>query len=98
MQNLPGAFNTLIELICTQHQINYILIDLNPGLSAINQNLFSISDLFIVPTNPDPFSLMAINTLSEILPRWYNTAIQMRNTFANSSYPFPTRDPKFGEP
>ncbi len=96
MQNLPGAFNALIDLICEHHQIEYVLIDLNPGLSAINQNLFTISDLFIVPTNPDPFSLMAINTLSEVLPRWYSTAIQMRNMFANSAYPFPNNNPKFG--
>lgn len=96
MQNLPGAFNALIEKCAEHHQIEYILIDLNPGLSAINQNFFSISDLFIVPTNPDPFSLMAVRTLSEVLPRWYSAAQQMRITFGNSSYPFPTHDPKFG--
>ncbi len=96
MQNLPGAFNALIDKCCENHNIEYVLIDLNPGLSAINQNFFSISDLYIVPTNPDPFSLMAVKTLSEVLPRWYTTSQQMRNTFANSSYPFPSYDPKFG--
>ena len=34
------------------------------GLSAINQNLFISSDAFIIPTNPDPFSIMAFNTHS----------------------------------
>jgi len=96
LQNLPGAFNALIDLLCTHHSIDYVLIDLNPGLSAINQNLFSISDLFIIPTNPDPFSLMAIRTLSTILPRWYSTAINMRSLFQDSSYPFPDTNPKFG--
>lgn len=95
MQNLPGSFNALIESCCNHHDIEYVLIDLNPGLSAINQNFFSISDLFIVPTNPDPFSLMAVRTLAEVLPRWYNASQQMRSTFANSSYPFPNHDPKF---
>jgi chromosome partitioning protein len=95
LQNLPGAFNALIDLLCEHHSIDYVLIDLNPGLSAINQNLFSISDLFIIPTNPDPFSLMAVKTLSTILPRWYNTAIQMRSLFQDSSYPFPVKNPKF---
>lgn len=96
MQNLPGAFNALIEKCCDHHDIEYVMIDLNPGLSAINQNFFSISDLFIVPTNPDPFSLMAIRTLSEVLPRWNNASKQMHSTFANSSYPFPAHNPKFG--
>lgn len=96
MQNLPGAFNALIEKCCEHHNIEYVLIDLNPGLSAINQNFFSISDLFIIPTNPDPFSLMAVKTLSEVLPRWYSAALQMHSTFINSSYPFPVHAPKFG--
>lgn len=96
LQNLPGAFNALISLLCSHHNIDYVLTDLNPGLSAINQNLFSVSDLFIVPTNPDPFSLMAIKTLSNILPRWYNNSIQMRSLFASSSYPFPDKNPKLG--
>jgi len=96
MQNLPGAFNALIEKCSDYHKIDYVLIDLNPGLSAINQNLFSISNLFIIPTNPDPFSLMAVKTLSNVLPRWEQTAQQMHLTFANSSYPFPLCNPKFG--
>lgn len=96
LQNLPGAFNALIELLCEHHEIDYVITDLNPGLSAINQNLFSISDLFIIPTNPDPFSLMAIKTLSVVLPRWYNSAVQMRALFSSSSYPFPNRNPKLG--
>ncbi len=96
MQNLPGSFNALIDNTCGAYGIDYVLIDLNPGLSAINQNFFSISDVFIVPTNPDPFSLMAISTLSEVLPRWIQAAAQMKNSFQNSSYPFPEKTPKIG--
>lgn len=94
MQNLPGAFNALVEKCCERHNIDVVLIDLNPGLSAINQNFFSISNLFIVPTNPDPFSLMAVKTLSKVLPRWYQTSSQMRTSFADSAYPFPVFNPK----
>lgn len=96
MQNLPGAFNALIEKTSVQYNIDYILIDLNPGLSAINQNLFCISDLFILPTNPDPFSLMAIKTLASVLPRWYRVASDWKVAFANSTYPFPDANPKLG--
>lgn len=96
MQNLPGAFHSLIEKCCSIHQIDYVLIDLNPGLGAINQNFFSISDLFVIPTNPDPFSLMAVKTLADVLPRWYRNSRDMRALFASSAYPFPTMDPKFG--
>jgi chromosome partitioning protein len=96
MQNLPGSFNALINAICDHHNIEYVLIDVNPGLGAINQNFFSISDLFIIPTNPDPFSLMAIKTLSRILPIWYASSQQMHLLFNNSAYPFPSKNPKLG--
>ncbi|PJB57389.1 MAG: chromosome partitioning protein ParA [Bacteroidetes bacterium CG_4_9_14_3_um_filter_41_19] len=96
MQNLPGSFNALISNTCNIYNIEYVLIDLNPGLSAINQNLFSITDLFIIPTNPDPFSLMAISTLSSVIPRWGRSAEQMTESFKDSSYPFPETHPKLG--
>lgn len=35
MQNLPGAFNALIEKCCEHHEIEYVLIDLNPGVCKI---------------------------------------------------------------
>ncbi|UWX67238.1 AAA family ATPase [Empedobacter stercoris] len=96
MQNLPGAFNSLIELMVEKYNIDFVIFDVNPGLGAINQNLFSISDLFLIPTNPDPFSLMAIKTLSFVLPRWGIQAQQMHTMFSNSSYPFPQKTPKLG--
>ena len=42
---------------------------MNPGLSAINQTFFIYADAFIVPTNPDPFSVMALKTLKKIFAK-----------------------------
>lgn len=95
LQNLPGAFNALIELTSRKYDIDYVLIDLNPGLSAINQNIFISSDAFIVPTNPDPFSIMAITTLYKILPKWVEWADRMRPLFADAAYPLSDSRPKF---
>jgi len=92
LQNLPGAFHALLNRIEERYHIEYTIIDLNPGMSAINQNLFVSSDAFILPTNPDPFSLMAIRTLKSVLPRWKRGAQQMTETFSASSYPFPQKD------
>jgi cellulose biosynthesis protein BcsQ len=95
LQNLPGAFHELIRLTEEKYEIDYTIIDLNPGLSAINQNLFLNSDAFIIPTNPDPFSVMAIQTLTTVLPRWAewkSNAIQM---FSDSAYPLSSNLPKF---
>jgi cellulose biosynthesis protein BcsQ len=95
LQNLPGAFNELIRLTEEKYNIDYTIIDLNPSLSAINQNLFLNSDAFIVPTNPDPFSLMALETLKETLPRWMEWKRASLAIFADSAYPLSSSEPKF---
>ncbi|MEO6286837.1 MAG: AAA family ATPase [Dyadobacter sp.] len=95
LQNLPGAFNELIKKTAEAYEIEYTLIDLNPGLSAINQNLFISSDAFIIPTNPDPFSIMALNSLSSILPRWVEWSDRMRPLFQDASYQLSDSRPKF---
>ena len=95
LQNLPGAFNQLMELCEKKYDIEYTLIDLNPGLSAINQNLFLNSDYFVIPANPDPFSIMAIETLSTVLPRWGHWKNSATELFSNSAYSLRNGMPKF---
>ena len=95
LQNLPGAFAELLRLTEDKYNIDYTLIDLNPSLSAINQNLFVISNGFIVPTNPDPFSIMALNTLKNILPKWYEWKTSMIVAFEETAYPLPEGKPYF---
>jgi chromosome partitioning protein len=95
LQNLPGAFSELLRLTEEKYSIDYTMIDMNPSLSAINQNLFITSHAFIVPTNPDPFSVMAIDTLTSILPRWNAWVKSAGPLFADSAYPLPDFSPKF---
>jgi len=95
MKNLPGAFNFLIEKTAEKYQADYVIIDVNPSLSAINQDLLISSDYFIVPASPDYFSKMAIKSLSRVLPIWERWAKQAREIFANATYPLPQNPPKF---
>jgi cellulose biosynthesis protein BcsQ len=95
LQNLPGAFSELMTLTESKYQINYTLIDLNPGLSSINQNFFLSSHSLIIPTNPDPFSIMAIETLTNILPKWILWKKDAIELFADSAYPLLPGEPKF---
>jgi len=95
LQNLPGAFSELIALTEKKYSIDYTLIDLNPSLSAINQNLFLSSHSFIVPTNPDPFSIMAIDTLINVLPKWAEWKRGAVTMFSDSAYPLIEGNPKF---
>ncbi|MDC7870664.1 chromosome partitioning protein ParA [Pantoea ananatis] len=95
LQNLPGAFSELIRLCEEKYNIDYTLIDLNPGLSSINQNLFLSADAFVIPTNPDPFSIMAIDTLKEVLPRWMEWKQNNLDFFEDSAYPLRNSQTKF---
>ena len=95
LKNLPGAFNYLFEKTAEKYNIDYILIDMNPSLSSINQDLIICSDYFLVPTSPDLFSYMAIKSLSNILPAWEKWAKKARELFKDAEYPLPNNTPKF---
>lgn len=97
MQNLPGSFDYLIQETAEANQIDYVLLDLNPSLSAINQDLLISSDYFIIPTSPDYFSVQSIKSLATILPAWENWAKKAREVFSNDNviYPLPKTTPKF---
>ncbi|MEY4927385.1 MAG: hypothetical protein RI894_1821, partial [Bacteroidota bacterium] len=95
MINLPGALNYLIEETGKKYNADYILIDMNPSLSAINQALLVSSDYFIIPTSPDYYSIAAIKSLAEVLPKWENWGKKARHIFEESAYPLPLNTPKF---
>ncbi len=87
LENLPGAFSAFLKEVEKKYNIEYTVIDLNPSLSSINQNFVLASDYLIIPTNPDPFSLMAIDTLRTALPRWAKWLKENALLFAEASYP-----------
>lgn len=93
LENLPGAFNAFLTEVENKYEIDYTIIDLNPGLSSINQNLVLCSDFLIIPTNPDPFSIMALETLRTVLPRWATWLQQSIPLFSGSSYPLNENTP-----
>lgn len=95
MQNLPGALNFLIDKTAKKYQIDFVIFDMNPSLSAINQDVLLTSDYFIVPTSPDFFSIMAIESLARILPNWEAWAVNARKAFASASYTVSEITPRF---
>jgi cellulose biosynthesis protein BcsQ len=97
LRNLPGAFYYFAQQVAESKQADFVLVDMNPSLGAINQNLLMSSDFFVVPTAPDYFSMMAIDSLVNILPKWIawaNKASKMES-LSNATYPFPGPRLKF---
>lgn len=98
LQNIPGAFSYLFEETAKKYDIDYILIDLNPSLGAINQNLVMTSDYFLIPTSADFFSVMALESMATVLPQWYHLskkAMSMEMLTEDATYPLPKIIPKF---
>jgi cellulose biosynthesis protein BcsQ len=97
LKNLPGAFHYFVTKICEAQKADYVLVDMSPSLGAMNQNFLMTSDLFLVPTAPDYFSVMAIDSLANILPKWIEWAKKASEAEAliNASYPFPKPNLKF---
>jgi cellulose biosynthesis protein BcsQ len=97
LKNIPGAINNLLDKTAKKIDADYILIDMSPSLGAINQNLLMISDFFLVPTNADFFSVMAIDSLAKVLPKWCAWARQASSmpVLKEADYPFIDVIPKF---
>lgn len=97
LQNLPGSISYLLHKTAEKFEADYVLVDMSPSLSSINQNILMTSDFFIVPTSPDYFSVMAIDSLASVLPKWTAWAKQAQSLrlLQDASYPFPTTIPKF---
>lgn len=97
LQNLPGSITHLLDQTAAKFDADFVIVDMNPSLSALNQNVLMTSDYFIVPTSPDYFSVMAIESLLTVLPRWHAWSQQAQSApiLQEAAYPFPTRDPRF---
>jgi cellulose biosynthesis protein BcsQ len=91
LKNLPGSIPDLLNKTAEKFSADYLLIDMSPSLGSINQNLLMTSDFFIVPTTADFFSVMAIDSLAKVLPKWYTWAKQASSlpVLKGASYPFP---------
>lgn len=97
LQNLPGSISYLLDKTAEKFGADYVVIDMSPSLSSINQNLLMTSDYFIVPASPDYFSVMAIDSLTTVLPNWTAWAGKAHEMkiLREASYPFPSTIPRF---
>lgn len=95
MRNLPGAAGALLRKTAADQGIDVVLVDMSPSVGALNQSLFLASDFFIVPTSPDYFCYLAVQSLAAVLPAWNRSAAMMRGSSPGLSYPLPPVPPRF---
>ena len=97
LQNLPGSISRLLDVTAEKIDADYVIIDMNPSLSSMNQNLLMTSHYFVVPTTPDYYSVTAIDSLTKVIPTWHDWSrrAQTLPVLKNATYPFPGINPKF---
>jgi cellulose biosynthesis protein BcsQ len=97
LQNLPGSVRYLLETTAERMQADFVLIDMSPGLGAMNQNLLTTGDFHLIPASPDFFSVMAMDSLARIVPQWQQWAEQASRVpiLRSAVYPFPMPHSKF---
>lgn len=97
LQNLPGSISFLLDTTAEKYEADYILIDTSPNLGPLNKNLVITSDYFLVPTGADFFSIMSIDSLATILPKWkrWSQRVIELGIFNEAEYPFPKSNTKF---
>jgi len=92
VSNVPGmthipksTYEALQEL---KNDVDCIIVDLSPALSATNQLFLMLSDYFIIPVNPGLFSRQALMNLNEIFRRW-NSKLSGFEIFNRKTKPLP---------
>lgn len=89
-RNLPGSFGHLFAKTAEKYEADYVILDLSPGLGAINQNLVATADYILLPASPDVFSVMALQSLAKVLPKWKSWADRASemDSLKDADYPF----------
>jgi cellulose biosynthesis protein BcsQ len=97
LQNIPGSLRWLINLTAVAAKADYVLVDMSPSLGALNQNLLTTSDAFVIPMAPDFFSAMALRSLARVLPKWsaWSERAAAQEVLQESAYPWPGITPKY---
>ncbi|MFP7288918.1 AAA family ATPase [Shouchella clausii] len=97
LKNIPGAINQLLRKTAEKYNLDYIIIDMSPSVSATNANILMQSNFFLVPCSPDYFCNMAIKSLVDIIPNWFEIYENLKNhsSFSSADYKIPDTKPQF---
>lgn len=91
LRRFVSAFNGLIRKVARDNAIDIVLIDMSPSVSATNHCILMSSDYFIIPISPDFYCYQAIDSLSNVFPRWVEEIASFKDGGDNS---LPTGNPK----
>jgi len=75
---------------------DYVIFDTSPSLGILNRVILSLTDFFIIPCNPDLFSLYGIRNIGRSLTTWQKNFDVLRQVLPDSKLSgFPERPVQF---
>lgn len=80
----------LCNLYAEKYKYEYIIIDTSPSLGILNKTIISTVDGFIVPAQPDMFSLYGIRNIGNSLELWkkeFETIYSLISTSKRENFP-----------
>ena len=64
------SIRNLAQSYAKQNGYDIVILDTSPSLGALNRNILSQADAFLIPGNPDLFSLYGIRNIGSALTLW----------------------------
>jgi cellulose biosynthesis protein BcsQ len=92
LRRFISAINELIRRIAKEQAFDIVVIDMSPSISATNHCILMGSDYFIIPISPDFYCYQAIDSLSNVLPRWSKEIAPFRE--GNDEFTLPKTNPR----
>lgn len=75
----PLAIRTVTDIRGLAHRYtlennyDFVILDTSPSLGALNQNIISMADAFLIPALPDMFSSYGVKNIGNALNEWSET-------------------------
>ncbi len=91
LRQFVGSFNKLIRRIAQEKNVDIVLVDISSSVYATNHRMLMSSDYFIIPISPDFYCYLAIDSLSNVFPRWVKEIQAFKDGGADA---LPTNNPK----
>lgn len=91
LRQFVSAFNNLIRKAALDNSVDIVLVDMSPSVSATNHCILMSSDYFIIPISPDFYCYQAMDSLSNVFPRWVKEITSFKDGATNS---LPVANPK----
>jgi cellulose biosynthesis protein BcsQ len=81
---------TIAEEYANTHGYDIVIFDTSPSLGALNKTIISLVDGFVIPCNPDMFSLYGIRNIGNSLSIWkkqFETIFHLLSSEKRSYFP-----------